>query len=107
MGTLCVEETRKPSVRELCGKAFKKTPVTTERRARGCASFWGFYRQESVAVGASRGLITQRSLVQIQPPQPNKIKGLRLMPQPLLGFRPKGRHHTVAERRRPRTTEMK
>src|SRR2546428_6450325 len=69
MGPLCVEETRKPSVRELCGNAVQKTPVTTERRARGCASFWGFYRQESVAVGASRGLITQRSLVQIQPPQ--------------------------------------
>src|SRR5438309_7851831 len=62
-------------VRELCGNAFQKTPVTTERRARGCASFWGFYRQESVAVGASRGLITQRSLVQIQPPQPEKTKG--------------------------------
>ncbi len=62
-------------VRELCGNAFQKTPVTTERRARGCASFWGFYRQESVAVGASRGLITQRSLVQIQPLQPRRDKG--------------------------------
>src|SRR2546425_1016973 len=61
-------------VRELCGNAFQKTPVTTERRARGCASFCGFYRQESVAVGASRGLITQRSLVQIQPPQPTDIR---------------------------------
>src|SRR2546427_7373408 len=36
---------RAPVVRELCGNAFEKTPVTTERRARGCASFWGFYRQ--------------------------------------------------------------
>src|SRR5438094_3970164 len=50
---------RAPVVRELCGNAFEKTPVTTERRARGCASFCGFYRQESVAVGAWRGLITQ------------------------------------------------
>ena len=78
-------------MRELCGNAFQKTPVITERQARGCASFCGFYRGESVAVGAWRGLITQRSLVQIQPPQPNKIKGLRLMPQPLLGFEPNGR----------------
>src|SRR5438094_8591866 len=69
---------RAPVVRELCGNAFEKTPVTTERRARGCASFCGFYRQESVAVGAWRGLITQRSLVQIQPPQPVKSKGWRL-----------------------------
>src|SRR5437773_513433 len=70
---LYVEETSKPFVRELCGNAFQKTPVTTERRARGCASFCGFYRSESVAVGAWRGLITQRSLVQIQPPQPSKV----------------------------------
>ena len=60
---LYVKETSKPFVRELCGNAFQKTPVTTDRRARGCASFCGFYRQESVAVGAWRGLITQRSLV--------------------------------------------
>ena len=66
---------RKPFVRELCGNAFQKAPVTTERQARGCASFWGFYRQESVAVGAWRGLITQRSLVQIQPPQPSRSRG--------------------------------
>ena len=61
---------RAPVVRELCGNAFQKTPVATERRARGGASFCGFCWQESVAVGAGRGLITQRSLVQIQPPQP-------------------------------------
>src|SRR2546427_6645688 len=67
-------------VRELCGNAFQKTPVTTERQARGCASFWGFYRQESGAVGAPRGLINQKSLGQIQPPPPNKNKGPRLMP---------------------------
>src|SRR5439155_2029681 len=62
-------------VRELCGNAFQKTPVITERQARGCASFCGFYRRESVAAGAWFGLISQRSLGQIQPPQPVKSRG--------------------------------
>src|SRR5438034_294657 len=86
--------TSEPFVRELCGNAFQKTPITTGGRARRCAAFCGFYRQESAAVGARRGLITQRTAVQIRPPQPTKTRGYGRTRNPFwvsLGFQPKGR----------------
>src|SRR3989442_11722645 len=70
-------------VRELCGNAFQKTPVTTERRARGCAGFCGFYRQEAGSGGASRGVINPKKAGLKPPPPPKKTRGLRLEPKPL------------------------
>src|SRR2546422_5611347 len=51
---------RAPVVRELCGNAFEKTPVTTERRALGARVFPAFIGRGGLQSGARGGPSAQQ-----------------------------------------------
>src|SRR2546428_14128048 len=59
---------RAPVVRELCGNAFEKTPVTTERRARDARGSAAFIGRRGVGSRAGSGSLTQSLLLYAHAP---------------------------------------